>query len=71
MAGDLQSIGREFESRYRILDVSFFICTFSKMVFVVFAVVVAVVVAVVDFPVVSDTREPWFEISHKQLLLNN
>ena len=44
---------------------------FCKMVFVVFAVVVAVVVAVVDFPVVSDTREPWFEISHKQLLLNN
>ena len=67
MGGDLQSIGREFESRYRIFDVSFFICTFSKMVFVVFAVVVAVV----DFPVVSDTREPWFEISHKQLLLNN
>ena len=67
MAVDLQSIGREFESRYRILDVSFFICPFSKMVFVVFAVVVAVV----DFPVVSDTREPWFEISHKQLLLNN
>ena len=67
MGGDLQSIGREFESRYRIFDVSFFICIFSKMVFVVFAVVVAVV----DFPVVSDTKEPWFEISHKQLLLNN